>query len=63
MGRLSRGLFLMPGLFGYDRIDDPDGFGGYKKKSYPSMNQKDEQSDGYMRPCPAKELRKKQGRQ
>ena len=53
----------MPGLFGYDRIDDPDGFGGYKKKSFPSMKQKDEQSDGYMRPCPAKELRKKQGRQ
>ena len=32
MGRFSRGLFLMPGLFGYDRIDDPDGSGGYKKK-------------------------------
>ena len=63
MGRLSRGLFLTPGLFGYYRIDVPDGFGGYKKKSFLSMKPKYEQSDGYMRPCPAKELRKKQGRQ
>jgi len=34
MGRLSRGLFLMPRLFGYDRIDDPDGSGGYKKSPF-----------------------------
>lgn len=29
--RFSRGRFLTPRLFGYDKIDVPDGFGGYKK--------------------------------
>ena len=29
--RFSRGRFLTPRLFGYDKIDIPDGFGGYKK--------------------------------
>lgn len=29
--RFSRGRFLTPKLFGYDKIDIPDGFGGYKK--------------------------------
>ncbi len=29
--RFSRGRFLTPELFGYDRVEVPDGFGGYRK--------------------------------
>lgn len=29
--RFSRGRFLTPKLFGYDKADVPDGYGGYKK--------------------------------
>ena len=30
-GRFSRGRFLTPRLFGYDKVEVPDGFGGKKK--------------------------------
>ena len=29
--RFSRGRFLTPALFGYDKVEVPDGFGGKKK--------------------------------
>jgi Site-specific recombinases, DNA invertase Pin homologs len=36
--RFSRGRFLTPRLFGYDKIEVPDGFGGKKKMSIPVKN-------------------------